>query len=162
MLLQVFVLDTFRQRVIFDESYHSEADWPYDSHYRVDTSNSLFWRSDFGRMVLNTVNAAVSDVSSAIACEPTFARIVNIYNQQYVVDMGASHGITTQDSFQLYKQQSLPVLMAPTKSVMLPVEEGRLSVTHIGDEVSIISNEGIEGALQLFDIVAPIARKSDQ
>ena len=160
--LQVFVLDTFRQRVIFDESYHSEADWPYDSHYRVDTSNSLFWRSDFGRMVLNTVNAAVSDVSSAIACEPTFARIVNIYNQQYVVDMGASHGITTQDSFQLYKQQSLPVLMAPTKSVMLPVEEGRLSVTHIGDEVSIISNEGIEGALQLFDIVAPIARKSAQ
>ena len=59
-------------------------------------------------------------------------------------------------------QQSLPVLMAPTKSVMLPVEEGRLSVTHIGDEVSIISNEGIEGALQLFDIVAPIARKSAQ
>lgn len=158
--LQVFVLDTFRQRVVFDESYHSEADWPFDSHYTVDTSNSLFWRSDFGRMVLNTVNAAVSDVSAAITCEPTFARIVNVYNQQYVVDMGSTHGVTQNDSFQLYKQQSLPVLMAPTKSVILPVENGKLHISHLGDEVSVVTVSGAESALQLYDIVAPITAKS--
>lgn len=158
--LQVFVLDTFRQRVVFDESYHSEADWPFDSHYTVDTSNSLFWRSDFGRMVLNTVNAAVSDVSAAITCEPTFARIVNVYNQQYVVDMGSTHGVTQNDSFQLYKQQSLPVLMAPTKSVILPVENGKLFISHLGDEVSVVTVSGAESALQLYDIVAPITAKS--
>lgn len=158
--LRVFVLDTFRQRVVFDESYHSEADWPFDSHYIVDTSNSLFWRSDYGRMVLNTVNAAVSDVSAAITCEPTFARIVNVYNQQYVVDMGATHGVTMADSFQLYKQQSLPVLMSPTKSVILPVENEQLAISHLGDEVSVVTVSGAESALQLYDIVAPVEPKS--
>lgn len=37
--------------------------------------------------------------------------------------------------------------MVLMKSVMLLVEEGRLFVIYIGDEVSIIFNEGIEGVL---------------
>lgn len=157
---RVFVLDTFRQRIIYDESYHSEADWPFDKSYQVDTNNSLFWRSEYGRMVLNTVNAAVTDISAAITCEPTFARVVNTGNQQLVVDFGSTHGIRKGDSFQLYKQQALPIRMSPTKSVMLPVENGRLSITHLGDEVSVVSAKGGESAIQLYDIVSPVQQKN--
>lgn len=157
--LQVFVLDTFRQRIIYNDSYHSEADWPFDNSYQVDTNNSLFWRTDYGRMVLNTVNAAVTDIAAAITCEPTYARVVNTSNQQLIVDLGTKHGIRDGDSFQLYKQQSLPVLLSPTKSVMLPVEEGQFSILHLGDEVSVLSGEGATSAIHLYDIVSPVQRK---
>lgn len=157
--LQVFVLDTFRQRIIYNDSYHSEADWEFENSYQVDTNNSLFWRSEYGRMVLNTVNAAVTDISAAITCEPTFARVVNTSNQQLIVDLGIAQGIREGDSFQLYKQQSLPVLLSPTKSVMLPVENGQFAITHLGDEVSVLKVEGAESAVHLYDIVSPVQKK---
>jgi len=157
--LHVFVLDTFRQRIIFDDSYHSEANWSFDGSYQVDTNNSLFWRSEFGRMVLNTVNAAVTDISAAITCEPIFARVVNTSNQQLIVDLGASHGIRQGDHFQLYKQQTLPVRLSPTKSVMMPVEEANFSITYLGDEVSVLSTDLAESAVNLYDIVSPVQKK---
>lgn len=154
--LKVFVLDTFRQAIIFNESYHSEADWPFDSHYAVDTNNSIFWRSDFGRMVLNTVNAAVTDVSSAVACEPVFTRVISTERSQFTIDIGAAQGVGVNDTFHLLKRP--PVSVSSSSRMMIPSESFQYRVTLVNDNMAVVKPNASTPSvsLQLYDVLSPV------
>ena len=89
----MYVVDAFRNSLLFQESYHAEADWSYPEGQSVDTNNSLFWRGDFGRVALNTVNAAVSDITSIITCEATVTQVVDKLSGELVIGMGSADGV---------------------------------------------------------------------
>lgn len=107
--LQVYLLDALLQDIVFENSYHSEGDWDFDYNETVDLNNSLFWRGDFGRVVLNTVNSAVTDVVNTMACLPSYVPVLNAQVEQITVALGRKHGVKTGDTFTLYNSP-LPFL----------------------------------------------------
>ncbi|MFA3791140.1 flagella assembly protein FlgT middle domain-containing protein [Aliiglaciecola sp. SL4] len=139
--IQVYVLDVYRHTIIFQESYHSEADWEYSDDYNVDTNNSLFWRSDYGRTVLNTVNGAVSDVANKLQCEQSFAQIVGTNNNKLIINMGLDNGLKLGDKFLLYKKR-LPVSAnGLSNAALVAVDRGVYKVVQLDSLTAELSND---------------------
>lgn len=121
----------------------------------VDTNGSLFWRSDFGRMMLNTVNSAVVDINDSLACQASIAQIVSIENNQIIINNGLQHGVKLGDVFELSKLRLidqpngtiLPVLNQDHLRHLHVIQVNSHSATLTSDSVSVI------GSSQLFDLV---------
>ncbi|MFS1703229.1 flagellar assembly protein T N-terminal domain-containing protein [Alteromonas sp. AMM-1] len=109
--LEVYLLDALQQDIVMQNSYHGEGDWTFDYNETVDLNNSLFWRSDFGRVVLNTINSAVLDVSNTMTCLPTMLPVVSVSPTQLSVALGTKHGVRQGDLFELYRS-ALPLMEA--------------------------------------------------
>ncbi|MDO6694607.1 flagellar assembly protein T N-terminal domain-containing protein [Aliiglaciecola sp. 3_MG-2023] len=156
--IQVYVLDAFRHDIIFQESYHSEADWEFSNDYHVDTNNSLFWRSDYGRTVLNTVNGAVSDISGSLQCEKSFAQIVNTDHGRLIINMGADNGVKLDDKFVLYKK-SLPIgVNGMSNSVLISDPQKLLKVVQLDSQTAELQNADLNQVshADLLDLVSPV------
>ncbi|MBU2878403.1 MULTISPECIES: flagella assembly protein FlgT middle domain-containing protein [Alteromonadaceae] len=155
--IQVYVLDVYRHTIIFQESYHSEADWEYSDDYNVDTNNSLFWRSDYGRTVLNTVNGAVSDVANKLQCEQSFAQIVGTNNHKLIINMGLDNGLKLGDKFLLYKKR-LPVSAnGLSHAALTAVNQGVYKVVQLDSLTAELSNDDPAQVINgdLLDLVSP-------
>lgn len=153
--VEVFVLDTIRQQLILEKSYHGEARWGFSRHDTIDMLNSLFWRSDFGRMILNTVNNAVSDINNLLVCQPMFAQVVNKQDETIVISMGQKDGIERTHRFSLLKRQvnvgfggTSQVTFDEVQGVDFYVKNLSLNSTELAT-----SNPFAVHTTQLFDIV---------
>lgn len=155
--IQVYVLDTYRHNVLFQESYHSEATWEFNDDYNVDTNNSLFWRSDYGRVVLNTVNGAVSEVANLLQCEKSFAQIINNEQQKLTINMGGENGIKVGDKFTLYKKRLIPTTSGRNTPILQPLPLQLLNVIQVNSLTSVLESDDIHGASNgdLLDLVSP-------
>ncbi|MHC6648614.1 flagellar assembly protein T N-terminal domain-containing protein [Alteromonas sp. HB246098] len=154
--VQVYVLDTFKAKVIFNDSYHSEADWPFSQHDSVDSNNSLLWRSDFGRMVLNTIHAAITDIHGALQCETTYAQVIDISPDYIAIDLGKNSGLVAGDKFSLVKQRALPTLGLSRKSGLFSSKTLTLEVFEVADEVSLLKAEPGSDSVHVGDFVTPL------
>ncbi|QDG33588.1 hypothetical protein FJN13_01715 [Alteromonas mediterranea] len=154
--VQVYVLDTFKAKVIFNDSYHSEADWPFSQHDSVDSNNSLLWRSDFGRMVLNTIHAAITDIHGALQCETTYAQVIDISPDYIAIDLGKNSGLMPGDKFSLVKQRALPTLGLSRKSGLFSSNTLTLEVFEVADEVSLLKAEPGSDSVHVGDFVTPL------
>ncbi|CAB9492460.1 flagellar assembly protein T N-terminal domain-containing protein [Alteromonas macleodii] len=154
--VQVYVLDTFKAKVIFNDSYHSEADWPFSQHDSVDSNNSLLWRSGFGRMVLNTIHAAITDIHGALQCETTYAQVIDISPDYIAIDLGKNSGLVAGDKFSLVKQRALPTLGLSRKSGLFSSKTLTLEVFEVADEVSLLKAEPGSDSVHVGDFVTPL------
>jgi hypothetical protein len=154
--LNIYLYDALRGRVLLDKSYHQEANWPFEDAYIFDTNGSLFWRSDFGRMMLNTVSSAVIDINDNLECQPSVAQIVSKGRGQVIINNGLQHGVKLGDVFELSK---LRLIDAPNGS-LLPVLNTdhlrRLHVIQVDSHSATLTSDSVSviGSSQLLDLVS--------
>jgi hypothetical protein len=155
--IQVYVLDAYRHNVLFQESYHSEATWEFNDEYNVDTNNSLFWRSDYGRVVLNTVNSAVFEVASLLQCEKSFAQIINNNQQKLTINMGVENGIKMGDKFTLYKKRLIATPNSMNTPILQAIPKQLLKVIQVNSLTSVLENDDIGeiNNADILDLVSP-------
>jgi hypothetical protein len=155
--IQVYVLDAYRHNILFQESYHSEATWEFNDEYNVDTNNSLFWRSDYGRVVLNTVNGAVLEVANLLQCEKSFAQIINNNQQKLTINMGVENGIKLGDKFTLYKKRFIPTPNSMNTPILQPIPSHLLNVIQVNSLTSVLESDDIYGInnADILDLVSP-------
>ncbi|WP_339766544.1 flagellar assembly protein T N-terminal domain-containing protein [uncultured Paraglaciecola sp.] len=156
---QLYLFDAFNNKMLLNHSYHGEADWDFKATYPVDTYNSLFWRSDYGRVVLNTVNSAVIDISNTLTCQKTLGQIIHKNTQHVVINIGSEMGVAEGDRFQLIKSESVPaqngdmfnMLTSETKHVLTVVSVDAQTAILTSDNASLFDNS------HLFDLVSPLS-----
>lgn len=156
--IQVYVLDAYRHNILFQESYHSEATWEFSDQYNVDTNNSLFWRSDYGRVVLNTVNGAVLEVASLLQCEKSFAQIIHNDQQKLTINMGLENGIKVGDKFVLHKKQLIPTSNGLSTPILQSDPEYLLKVIQVNSVTSLLTSDAIDAPYNadILDLVSPV------
>lgn len=153
--LNVYLYDALRSRVLLEKSYHQEANWPFEDAYVVDTNGSLFWRSDFGRMMLNTVNSAVTDINDSLECQPSIAQIVSKENSQVIINNGLQHGVKLGDVFELSK---LRLIDEPNGTILPALNQDhlrRLHVIQVDSHSATLTSDSVSviGSSQLLDLV---------
>ena len=157
--MQLYLFDAFKNKMLVNQSYHGEADWNFNATYPVDTYNSLFWRSDYGRVVLNTINSAVIDISNTLTCQKSLGQIIHKNNQHIVINIGSEMGVAKGDRFQLIKSEALPgqngnvfnILTNEETHVLTVVSADAQTATLSSNDASLFDNSN------LFDLVSPLA-----
>lgn len=155
--LDVYVVDAYRSSLLFQESYHSEADWNYPEGQQVDTNNSLFWRKDYGRIVLNTVNAAVTDIANIITCEPSVTQVADKLEDNLVIGMGAADGVAVGDTFALLKTRTLSRTNTTGLTIQYPLENVLFSVSAVNAHGAVLeTSQKVNSTIaDLYDLVTP-------
>ena len=131
--LQIYLVDAISGKYLIDKSYHSEANWQYPTNHQVDTNNSLFWRNDFGRSVLNTINSAVTDITTQLRCQPVLAQIVKASSNQLIINIGHRHGVKVGDTFEVVHQQKIFSNLGQMNAMLIPKETSQLTVEHVSE-----------------------------
>jgi hypothetical protein len=153
--LNIYLYDALKSRVLLDKSYHQEADWPFDDTYVVDTNGSLFWRSHFGRTMLNTVSSAVVDINDSLICQPSVAQIVSKEKGQITINNGLQHGVKLGDVFELSKLR----LLDESNDAILPILNQdhlrRLHVIQVDSHSATLTSDSVSviGSSQILDLV---------
>ncbi|WP_281559129.1 flagellar assembly protein T N-terminal domain-containing protein [Thalassomonas sp. RHCl1] len=155
--MQIYLFDGIRGSILMQKEYHGESDWLFAAHETVDTYNSLFWRSDYGRMMLNTINGAVTDIDDALRCQQSLAQVISKGEHELVINMGNKHGLKARDEFRLMKYrllvgangQSLPLLSANEQRFFTVSRVDSQSAVLTSASASLLENS------HLFDFVSP-------
>ena len=155
--IQVFLYDAIRNSMIMQKSYHGEGNWNYPTNHLVDTNNSEFWRNDFGRAVLHTVNSAVTDINDVLACQQSYAHIVDNYDGKLVINIGQRQGVKIGDEFDLVKLLRLQGADGKTRILLTPEESSILSVVQVNKNSSVLSSElqNFEPDSNILNFVSP-------
>lgn len=161
--IKVFVYDRLSQSLLLQTEYHGEGAWSFDSNATVDLANSLFWRSDYGKSIVDTLYTAASDMNETLSCEPTRASILYKDNDLVTINLGTQQGVEYGDQFKLVKQRNLPTTNAML-NLLIPLSSPViLDVIHTSDNVSLLKVSPTtdprgeqQDQVDLFDVVTSV------
>jgi len=157
--IELYLYDALRNNMLLQKTYHGEANWQYELNHAVDTNNSVFWRTKYGRNVLHTINSAVTDINDTLGCQQSLSQIIHQENQQLVINIGKNQGVKIGDEFELVHQRIVPG--ANGKSLTLhSVDHLRtLNVVQLNAKNATLTNNSTGPPLdnQLLNLVIPKA-----
>jgi len=139
--LQIYLYDAIKEKLIIQKSYHGEATWQFKENHVVDTNNSVFWRSDYGRTVLHTINSAVIDINDELSCQQSLPQIVHSDNGQLVINIGESQGVKLGDQFELVKQQIVQGINGKSIPLSTIDDANTLKVIQVNNQSSVLTGD---------------------
>lgn len=155
--IQLYLYDAWQNSLLINKRYHGEANWTFDNHEKLDTNNSVFWRSDYGRIVLNTLSNAVIDINDSITCQKSLIQIVHKNQNEAIINLGTKHGVKAGDEFSLirrklsqnHQEQTFPMLILEENSTLRVKHASYNHTVLISDDPSFINSS------QINDLVTP-------
>ena len=155
--LELVLYDTVYQQILLKQSYHGEADWPYDDSYSADLTNSLFWRNNFGRMIINTLSHAVTDVQDKVSCLPMFARVLQQSPRGLYIDAKQVQGINQYDRFELVKRHEILDYQSNTQVMLMPEKTQTFKASQVNPVLAeLVPSEETQLTSVVGDYVIPI------
>jgi hypothetical protein len=155
--IELYLYDGFRGSILLQKNYHGEANWLYENNHNVDTNNSVFWRTDYGRSVLHTINGAVTDINDVLSCQQSLSQIISHENGQLVINIGKNQGVQVGDEFELVTQRVIDSGNGKTR-ILHSVDHSRtLNVVQVNNQSAVLTSESLSFLTgnQLFNLVSP-------
>ena len=153
--LRLYLLDNFSRRIVFEESYHTQNEWPFALNQEMDLSSSLFWQSQFGRSLLNQINSAVIDISEQIQCRDVLLPIMSVGPEGMWIGVGKQSGVKLGDTFTLLRVSTPPT--TPSLSVLKTINDSRVKVIALNEFSALLQPEVLNLAVEarVFDLLKP-------
>jgi len=138
---QIYLYDAIKGKLIIQKSYHGEANWQYQENHMVDTNNSVFWRSDYGRTILHTINSAVIDINDELSCQQSLPQIIHSDNGQLVINIGEEQGVKVGDKFELVKQQFMQGINGKAFPLSSVDTSKTLKVIQVNNQTAVLTSD---------------------
>lgn len=138
---QIYLYDAIKGKLIIQKSYHGESNWQYKENHMVDTNNSVFWRSDYGRTVLHTINSAVIDINDELSCQQSLPQIIHSDNGKLVINIGEAQGVKIGDKFELVKQQFMQGLNGKAFPLSSVDTSKALKVIQVNNQTAVLTSD---------------------
>jgi len=153
--LQLYLYDAYKGIMLMQNSYHGEANWQFTHNEIIDTYNSVFWRSDYGRVVLNTISNIIIDITDKLKCQHTLAQVTNIYNDKVVINIGSQQGINKEDTFELIKSRNFNKNNDQIISILQTNKDRFFKILYLGEQSTVLvsENASLISNTQLKDLV---------
>ena len=153
--LQLYLYDAYKGIMLMQDSYHGEANWQFTNNGTVDTYNSVFWRSDYGRVVLNTISSAIVDITDKLKCQQTLAQVINVNNDNIVINIGSQQGVNINDTFELIKSRTFNQSNGQAISILQTDDTRFFKILHLGEQSTVLASKSLSlmANTQLNDLV---------
>jgi hypothetical protein len=138
---QIYLYDAIKGKLLIQKSYHGEANWQYKENHMVDTNNSVFWRSDYGRTVLHTINSAVIDINDELSCQQSLPQIIHSDNGKLVINIGEEQGVKVGDEFELVKQQFMQGINGKAFPLSSVDTSKTLKVIQVNNQTAVLTSD---------------------
>ncbi|WP_144211947.1 flagellar assembly protein T N-terminal domain-containing protein [Shewanella donghaensis] len=136
--IKVYMYDRVSNSILLENEYHGEGGWSFDSFSKVDLANSLFWRSEYGKTINDTLFKAAKDINEILSCEPTKANVINVDNEFVTINIGTLHGVKKGDVFNVVKLKNIPLRNSVLSTLMPPDKPIHLKVIQVSNKISLL------------------------
>jgi hypothetical protein len=97
----IYVFNGSNGELVFDKSYQSSAPWNFSKRAQVDVNSNTFWQSEYGSIINQILNTAISDIDDTMMCQPTRGKVVKVSGNEVMINLGKRHGVKEGDEFSL-------------------------------------------------------------
>lgn len=87
---------------LMSKQYHMSEAWEFNMTRSIDVNSDEFWRSRYGRAVLDSLQKAAIDLEEVVVCEPTMGRILAVSNNQLQINLGKNQNVKAGDQLTLF------------------------------------------------------------
>ncbi|MFQ3235523.1 MAG: hypothetical protein ACI9C4_001081 [Paraglaciecola sp.] len=102
--LQLNLFDGNTGKIIAKKVSAMSAPWEFALHQQVNNSSPALWQSAFGNSVSNLLQQNAQLIDETISCLPTYARILQVNDEQLTVNIGTQHGVQNGDELTLFQK----------------------------------------------------------
>jgi hypothetical protein len=92
---------------LMNKQYRISETWEFDMTRKLDVNSDQFWRSSYGRAVLNVMQKSAEDIEEFAVCEPTMGRILAVSNNQLQINLGKNQKVKAGDTLTLFSVQQI-------------------------------------------------------
>lgn len=138
---QLYLYDAIRGDILLQKNYHGEGSWQYQNNHIVDSANSLFWRTDYGRNILHTISSAVIDINDVLSCQQSLPQIIDKTSGQLVINIGQKHGVKIGDEFEMADRRLLPGTNGKSYSSFTVEESRPLRVIEVNSHSALLTSD---------------------
>jgi hypothetical protein len=156
--LRLYVLDIYHKNIVYEDSYHAEADWNFGLNGTVDMNSSIFWQSDFGRVVLNTISSAIVDIDDVVGCAKSYGQIIHKTGYGLVINLGSKHGLKIGDKFTLNRVMNNTNDSKVSMMMIQAIPNSEVEVLSIDNDSALVSSKNLNASIaaNLYDLVSPV------
>lgn len=97
----IYVYNGSNGELVFNKSYQSSAPWDFSKRAQVDVNSNSFWQSEYGDIINQTLDTALTDIDDTMMCQPTRGKIVKVSGNEVMINLGKRHGVKEGDEFSL-------------------------------------------------------------
>jgi len=101
--LELSLYDGNNATLLKQERLAINTPWEFELHQQVSPSSQLLWQSQFGQAVTAIITEQASLIDEALDCLPTYARVLQVNNEQLTVNIGKQDGVQIGDELTLFK-----------------------------------------------------------
>jgi len=157
--MQVYVIDAINKKTVFQKQYQATRKWPFDPTMRLDTSGSVFWYSDYGKLVNFYIDQSIDDIKSAFSCETTLASVVSVYNNEnLVINLGQKNGVRKGDHFKVLRKQFVSFQDSGVHGALFNQDDTILEVVSVQPQRALLkaTNVADMANIQIRDVLSPV------
>lgn len=92
---------------LLSKQYHISEAWEFDMTRKLDVNSDEFWRSRYGRAVLQSMQQLAIDLEEFTICEPTMGRILAVNNNQLQINLGKNQKVKAGDTLTLFSMKQI-------------------------------------------------------
>ena len=104
--VELFLFDGVKGELVLLKSYNGHEKWSLHNTQKVDVSGQVFWRSEYGQFIQNTMYEMANDVDQIVACRKSAGQITRVLDDAVVINLGRKNGLKIGDEFRLVHTQS--------------------------------------------------------
>jgi hypothetical protein len=154
---QLYLYDAIRGEILLKKNYHGEGNWKYALNHAVDTNNSVFWRTDYGRNMLHTISSAVTDVVDELSCQKSLPQIINVINGQLVINIGKKQGVKIGDEFEMVNRRLQHGKNGRPYSLFSVEDSNKLNVIEVNNKSAVLKSDSLNviSNSKIYNFVRP-------
>ena len=99
--INFYLYNGLNGELVWQKDYYNTAPWTFKKRSKVDVNSSVFWQSEYGVMIENTLGKVIQDIDENIMCEPSRGKVVKVEGNQVMINLGRDHGLKIGDEFNL-------------------------------------------------------------
>lgn len=140
---------------LMSKQYRISEAWEFDMTRKLDVNSDQFWRSRYGRAVLESMQKAAIDLEEFAVCEPTMGRILAVANNQLQINLGKNQNVKEGDQLTLFNVKQIRDTFGQEYKQFV-LHPTALVVTQVFAETATVSSrdKSLLGNIQANDYVA--------
>ena len=151
--ITLYIFDGNNGELIFDKQYQQSANWSFGQREKVDVTSRIFWQSQYGITVNQTLNDMITDIDENMMCQPTRGKIVHLAGNSITINLGKRHGVKVGDEFSLLHSKNL-ITDSGKSYAGFNVSPFTVKVSQVSQQsaTAIVSDKHLLGNIQIEDL----------
>ena len=105
-VLDLYLYDGFSGALISEKTVSATGRWSFGKR-KVGMTNPVFWASDYGQAIKQSLQKATEFVEQFVQCQPFMARIKRADGHRLLIDSSASSNLRHGDTLNIYRTGDL-------------------------------------------------------